>query len=259
MKTLFPTLPAVLLLLLASGRSAAQHPMQQTMQQPIPQAVQQPVQPASAIPTTAAPKQAGLQQAALPQQPVGTTAPQPVTAQYALTLSAADSVPQQTIVPVQQAPVQIDETTTYYAVAPQIGRAERRRLQARDFAARIDSLIRSHSYFLRARTMRELPAGCEHRIYADFYYCAVAADHIELHLPIEQGSVRRLDVLNFDSMTLRDYRASRLQSGWEITFDLGHDDEIYHIELFVSTTTGEAQLTLVAPRVTMRYTGGLQG
>lgn len=256
MKTLFPTLPAVLLLLLATGRSTAQQPVQPSLPQPVQQ-------PAPAIPTAAAQQPAALQQPAVtqsaPQHPVGTTALQPVTAQYALTVSVADSVPQQTIVPVQQAPVQIDETTTYYAVAPQMGRAERRRLQARDFAARIDSLIRSHRYFFRARTMRELPAGCEHRIYADFYYCAVAADHIELHLPIEQGSVRRLDVLNFDSMTLRDYRASRLQSGWEITFDLGHDDEIYHIELFVSTTTGEAQLTLVAPRVTMRYTGGLQG
>lgn len=258
MKTLFPTLSAAaLLLLLAVGRAAAQQPMPQPVQQP----VQQLVQPMPATPAAAQqPAQpAALQQAALPQQPVGATAPQPMTAQYTLTVSAADSVPQQTIVPVQQAPVQIDETTTYYAVAPQMGRAERRRLQARDFAARIDSLIRSHRYFFRARTMHELPAGREHRIYADFYYCAVAADHIELHLPIEQGSIRRLDVLNFDSMTLRDYRASRLQSGWEITFDLGHDDEVYHIELFVSTTTGEAQLTLVAPRVTMRYTGGLQG
>lgn len=229
MKAILPILLPAAVLLLAGGTAAAQ--------QPVPQPAPQPTMPQTAV----------------------QGAPQPLTAQYALTLSAADSVPQQTVVPVQQAPVQIDETTTYYAVAPQMDRAERRRLQAKDFAARIDSLVRSHNYFFRARTMRELPAGCERRIYADFYYCAVTADHVELHLPTEQEAAKLLETVNFDSMSLRDYRASRLQAGWEITFCVNQENETYRIQLFVSTTTGEAQLTLVTPHGTMRYTGGLQG
>ncbi len=210
--------------------------------------------PAAAQEAGPAAQPAAQQLPAVPQQ-----IPAALTAQYALTAAGADTVPVQTIVPVQQQPVQIVESSTYYVAAPQMDRSERRRIQAQNFAARIDSLVRSHCYLFRARTMRELPIGDEHRIYADFYYCAFTADHVELHLPVEQGAARYAEVLNFDSISVSDYRAARLQAGWNISFNIRQNDALYHVDLTVSTLTGEAQLTLRTPHATMRYTGALQG
>ena len=251
------------------AQPVAQQNMPPTNMQPAAAVQQQPtaVQPATLY-QPAAPQPVVQQQPVYPQhapmmpqavsQPTALQQQPPMTAQYTLSVSADDTVPQQTVIPEQQAPVQVSESTTYYVVSPEMSRTERRQLQQRDFAARIDSLIRSHNYFFRARTMQELPAGREQRVYADFYYCAILADHVEVHLPVEQGAARYIEVLNFDSMTLGEYRAARTQSGWNITFNIGQNDVIYHAEMTVSTATGEVQLTLIAPHVTMRYTGGLQ-
>lgn len=288
MRTIRPIGWSAALLLLA-GWAAAQLPQQQSV---VPQQVVYQQQPPVAVPQQGAVVQqqtlpATQQSVAVPQQavaqPLYQPVPQqvvyrqsapvvqqavqqnaslqqavPVAAQYTLTVAEGDNVPQQTVIPEQQAPVQVSESTTYYVVSPEMSRAERRQLQQRDFAARIDSLIRSRNFFFRARTMQELPAGREQRVYADFYYCAVTPDHVEIHLPIELGAAKYIEVLNFDAAILGEYRASRLQSAWNITFDLGRGDATYHVELIVSTATGEVLLTLLTPQVTMRYTGGLQ-
>ena len=276
-------------LLLAGGRAAAQLPAQQSVAVP-QQVVYQQVQPTAVVPqqavapqTVPVQQQQPLYQTAAPQpmvQPVSqqavyqpVAAPMmpsavqqssslqqaaPLSAQYTLTVAEGETVPQQSVIPEQQAPVQVSESSTYYVVSSEMSRAEQRQLQQRDFIARIDSLIRSRSYFFRARTMQELPAGGEQRVYADFYYCAVMPDHVEIHLPVEQGAARRVEVLNFDATNLGEYRAARMQSGWNITFSISRSEATYHAEMIVSTATGEVQLTLLAPQATMRYTGGLQ-
>ena len=227
---------AVLLSLLAGGRMAAQ-------EQPLPQ----PLATAADSLTTvqAVPAQQAVQTAALQQ--LGQPAMQPI----------GQPAAQQSVLPAVAQPATIVESATYYGAAPQMDRAERRRLRGQEFAARIDSLVRSNRYCFRAHTMRELPDGAEHRLYADFYHCALAADHVELYLPVEQSAARFVEVLNFDSMSVRDYRASRLQGGWNITFAVLHDDALYRVDLSISTLTGEAQLTLLAPHVAVRYTGAL--
>ena len=59
------------------------------------------------------------------------------TPQYTLETSAADSVPQTTIVPVQQAPVQVVEhTTVYEEPAAGMDRAQRRAYKARVWCSR---------------------------------------------------------------------------------------------------------------------------
>lgn len=222
MKTLLPILSA-LLSLLASGGAAAQ-------EQPLPQPVDAVARSAaSALATPAAADTLATVQVAV--QPAAPSFGQPA--------------------------VQTVESAAYYVAAPQMDRAERRRMQGQEFAARIDSLVRSNRYCFRARTLRELPYGDERRLYADFYHCALAADHVELYLPVEQSAARYVDVLNFDSMSVRDYRASRLQGGWNITFSVLHDDALYRVDLSISTLTGEAQLTLLAPHAAVRYTGAL--
>lgn len=245
MKTLLSCTATAVVSLLAGGTAAAQEPGQ-TMQT------------APAVQTLPAAQSAPAAQVAPQQLPVAQTVHRAMTvAGDSLGMPAAASPVPQASVP--QTVAAVVGNATYYVDAPQMDRAERRRMQARQFAARIDSLVRSHRYLFRARTLRELPAGVEHRIYADFYYCALATDHVELHLPLEQGEVRYAETLNFDSMSVSDYRASRLQAGWNISFDIRQNDAVYHVDLTVSTLTGEAQLTLLAPHATMRYTGALQG
>ena len=152
------------------------------------------------------------------------------TPQYTLETSAADSVPQTTIVPVQQAPV---------------------------YAAKIDSLVQSRDYMFFPNSMQQLPGGMIRSIYADYFFFGVFVDHVEVHLPTERGITQYVEMLNFDSMSVRDYRAARVQWGWSVSFNISDGNTLYHADFAVSTATGETVLTLLTPDVTMRYVGWL--
>ena len=160
--------------------------------------------------------------------------------QYTLETSAVDSVPQTTIVPVQQAPVEVVEhTTVYEEPAAGMDRAQRRAYKARVYAAKIDSLVQSRDYMFFPNSMQQLPGGMIRSIYADYFFFGVFVDHVEVHLPTERGITQYVEMLNFDSMSVRDGNA------------------LYHADFAVSTATGETVLTLLTPDVTMRYVGWL--
>lgn len=178
--------------------------------------------------------------------------------QFSVGTSGADSVPQTTIVPVQQPAVQVVERTTVYE-EPERGmdRAQRRAWKAKVYAAKIDSLVQSHNYMFFPNSMQEIPGGMIRSIYADYFFFGIFVDHVEVHLPTERGITQYVEMVNFDSMSLRDYRAARTQWGWSVTFNIADGDAVYHADFAVSTATGETVLTLLTPSVTMRYVGWL--
>lgn len=187
--------------------------------------------------------------------PVGLCGQNP---QYSVQRSAADSVPQTTIVPVQQSAVQlVEHTTVYEEPIGGMDRAERRAYRARIYAAKIDSLVQSRDYMFFPNSMQELPGGMIRSIYADYFFFGIFVDHVEVHLPTERYVTQYVEMLNFDSMSLRDYRAARTQWGWSITVNITAGDALYHADFAVSTVTGETILTLITPVVTMRYVGWL--
>lgn len=80
-------------------------------------------------------------------------------------------MPQTTIVPVQQAPVQVVEhTTVYEEPAAGMDRAQRRAYKARVYAAKIDSLVQSRDYMFFPNSMQQLPGGMIRSIYADYFF-----------------------------------------------------------------------------------------
>ena len=156
--------------------------------------------------------------------------------QFTLGTSAVDSVPQTTVVPVQQPPVQVVEHTTVYEESMRsMTRPERRAYRAKLYAQKIDSLVQSR----------------------DYMFFGMFIDHVGVHLPTERGITQYLYVLNFDSPSLSDYRAERLAWGWRISFGFADGDTPYHAGFEVSTATGETVLTLTAPDLVMRYVGWL--
>lgn len=180
------------------------------------------------------------------------------TPQYSIEPAGADSIPQTTIVPVQQAPVEVVERTTVYEEPTQgMDRVERRAYKAKVYAARIDSLVQSRNYMFFPNSMQELPGGMIRSIYADYFFFGMFVDHVEVHLPTERGITQYVEMLNFDSMSIRDYRAARVQWGWSICFNIADGDALYHADFAVSTSTGETVLTLMTPGITMRYVGWL--
>ena len=133
------------------------------------------------------------------------------TPQYTLETSAADSVPQTTIVPVQQAPVQVVEhTTVYEEPAAGMDRAQRRAYKARVYAAKIDSLVQSRDYMFFPNSMQQLPGGMIRSIYADYFFFGVFVDHVEVHLPTERGITQYVEMLNFDRQHALPRRFRRL-------------------------------------------------
>ncbi len=172
--------------------------------------------------------------------------------------SSVDSVPQTTVVPVQQPPLDIaDYTTVFEAPNGRLNRVEQRALRAKNHAACIDSLVQSHSYLFYPATMQEMPDGTVHRIYADYFFFGLFADHVEVHLPVDRAGSQYIEQINFDSMAIGNYQLSRVQCGWMISFNIADGDTRYHASFTVCTATGETTLTFITPSVTMRYIGTL--
>lgn len=139
----------------------------------------------------------------------------------------------------------------------ELNRSERRAYRAKTYAARIDSLIQSRNYLFFPNSMQSVPGGLIRMIYADYFYFGLLVDHVEVHLPIERGLTQYVEMLNFDSMSIRDYRAARIRCGWSVSFDAADGDVLYHADFTVSTVTGETVLTLLTPAATVRYVGWL--
>ncbi len=193
---------------------------------------------------------------------VGVTVSRAQSQQQLLTVSVPDSAQTAatTIVPVQEPAVRITEHTVRYdEPAHDMTRAERRAFRAQRFAARTDSLVQSRSYLFYPNSMQQLPGGLIRSIYAEYFYFGLLVDHVEVHLPTERGITQYVEMLNFDSMNIRNYRASRMQWGWCVTFDIADSEVNYAVQLAVSTATGETVLTLLTPQVTMRYVGWITG
>lgn len=175
-----------------------------------------------------------------------------------VTIQSGDSIPLTTVVPVQQSPVRIDERTTVYEMDERgMNRAERRAYKAERFAQQIDSLIQSRNYMFFPNSMQGLPGGMIRNVYAEYYYFGLFVDHVEVHLPTERSFTQHLGMLNFDSMNIRNYQASHLQWGWNVTMNIFDGEVCYTADLEISTITGEAVLTLLTPTITMRYVGAL--
>ena len=131
-----------------------------------------------------------LMQAAA-QSPQASSSPQ-----FSLGASAVDSVPQTTVVPVQQQPVQlVEHTTVYEDPARGMTRPERRAYRARLYAQKIDSLVQSRDYMFFPNSMQEIPGGLIRSIYADYFFFGMFVDHVEprkaapfFYSPIRFGS-----------------------------------------------------------------------
>ena len=111
--------------------------------------------------------------------------------QFTLGISAVDSVPQTTVVPVQQPPVQVVEHTTGYEESTRgMTRPERRAYRAKLYAQKIDSLVQSRDYLFFPNSMQEVPGGMIRSIYTDYYFFGMFIDHVGVHLPTARGSTQ---------------------------------------------------------------------
>ena len=170
------------------------------------------------------------------------------------------NVPVTTVVPVQQKPVVIVDTTSQLLSAPipnRTTRVEKRADEEKRFSEYIDSLVRSRNFMFYPDSMQEVdPDGAMRLIYAEYFYFGFFTDTAEIHLPTSQGVTQYVQILNFDS-PITDYKLLPFQSGLSVTFKLMYEDKPYFGRFIVSTVTGETVLTLITPAMTMRYVGWL--
>ena len=80
--------------------------------------------------------------------------------------------------------------------------------------------MQSRNFQFLPVSVLEVPGGGEQTINNIYYYLAVFPDHIEVHLPTLRGYLNPyVEVLNFDAPRPKDYKASKTQSGWNISFN----------------------------------------
>lgn len=135
-------------------------------------------------------------------------------------------------------------------------RVERRRMKVEEFARRIDSLVLSRRFLFLPNSMQEFPGGGLQMIYNVYFYLGVNGSRVEVHLPTTRGAfLPYVEILNFDTSELTDYRCSPAQSGWNISFGLANGEARYNVNMYVTPTTGETILTLYMNSAAIRYVG----
>lgn len=107
----------------------------------------------------------------------------------------------------------MERTTVYEEPERGMDRAQRRAYRAKVYAAKIDSLVQSRNYMFFPNSMQEIPGGMIRSIYADYFFFGMFVDHVEVHLPTERGVTQYVEMLNFDSMSIRDYRRHARSGG----------------------------------------------
>ena len=172
-----------------------------------------------------------------------------------LTITADNPVPVTTVVPVLKPPQVVEMSTTVEEPPAHLSRKERRAWRQERFAQRLDSLVQSRNFIFWPNSMQRYPEGDMHLIYHDYYLLALYVDRVEVHLPVEWGITAYVGVLNFDAAEIEEFAISPMQQGWNIRFRVEKREELYWVDLLVSSHTGETILTLQTPRTTMRYVG----
>ena len=171
-----------------------------------------------------------------------------------------DSVPVTTIVPVQQAPYTATDTITQPAMPASdryLSHRERRAERARQYAMSIDSLVATRSFAFYPTAMQAVPDGEIRLVYADYFYAYFSPVSLEVHLPMERGTMRQISIINFDADGLENYTSAKFQSQWNVSFSAQDNGKRYDFALVISTVTGQTELTIQGPEGAMRYIGSV--
>lgn len=168
-------------------------------------------------------------------------------------IDSTSLVPTTTIVPILDAPHDVEINSTIHEVTPSMRAVQRREVQRGNFAARVDSLIYSKNYSIYPYSFKEMPSGHSRRIYADFYYVAVEDSAIVVHLPLEHTAIKSIETINFDTLPIQNYQALRTNSGWQINLNVTYNNKEYTFCIEVSSLTGEVVMTMSKENSTVRY------
>ncbi|MBR2072534.1 MAG: hypothetical protein IJ976_02585, partial [Alistipes sp.] len=127
-----------------------------------------------------------------------------------------DSVPVTTVVPVQQAAVTATDTLTAPAPTPTaeqyLSHRERRAERARQYAFSIDSLVATRSFAFYPTAMQAVPDGEIRLVYADYFYAYISPADLEVHLPMERGTMHQVSIINFDADGVENYVSAKFQT-----------------------------------------------
>ena len=167
----------------------------------------------------------------------------------------SDSVPVMNYVPLQGPEYSsLDTINAPVSQSAFLTASARRQQVANRVAFTIDSLIATRSYGFYPSAMQA--KGAQMRmIYNDYYYLYISPVDLEVHIPVEHSPTKYLTMLNFDSNSVADYVSRKQQSEWVVSFSASTSGDKYDFQLVVSTVTGEAELLVASPRISMRYLG----
>lgn len=172
-----------------------------------------------------------------------------------------DSVPVTTVVPVQQAAVTATDSLTAptpaSTVEQYLSHRERRAERARQYAFSIDSLVATRSFAFYPTAMQAVPDGEIRLVYADYFYAYISPADLEVHLPMERGTMHQVSIINFDADGVENYVSAKFQTQWNISFSADDRGKKYDFALVISTVTGQTELTVESPDGAMRYIGSV--
>lgn len=170
-----------------------------------------------------------------------------------------DSVPVTTIVPVEQTPYTLTDSIAQAAPSSEkfLSRREQRAERARLYAFSIDSLVATRSFAFYPTAMQAVADGEIRMVYADYFYAYFSPVMVEVHLPMERGTMRQISIINFDTSEMEDFASAKFQTQWNISFSVDDRGKKYDFALVISTVTGQTELTVESPDGAMRYIGSV--
>ena len=105
--------------------------------------------------------------------------------------------------------------------------------------------------------MQAVPDGEIRLVYADYFYAYISPADLEVHLPMERGTMHQVSIINFDADGIENYVSAKFQTQWNISFSAEDRGKKYDFALVISTVTGQTELTVESPDGAMRYIGSV--
>ena len=101
--------------------------------------------------------------------------------------------------------------------------------------------------------MQAVPDGEIRLVYADYFYAYISPADLEVHLPMERGTMHQVSIINFDADGVENYVSAKFQTQWNISFSADDRGKKYDFALVISTVTGQTELTVESADGAMRY------
>ncbi len=128
-----------------------------------------------------------------------------------------------------------------------------------EYAAGLDSLVGSRTFAFIPVSMEGMSEGDQQSIYNGLFFVTILGERAAVHVPVIRGhKIEYIEIASFENGSVTNYQASKIPTGWNISYNIYDGPSAYLVNAALSTTTGQCLLNLITQNNTMSYLGTIR-